>query len=93
MSQFFIGQQLKIQGTFRNLAGALTNPSGITLRIMKPDGTLESTVTESGMTNASTGVWYYLYTPDASGRYYFRMVSAGIVAAHEDEFDVAVSVF
>jgi hypothetical protein len=92
--EFTIGQELRVQCTFKNASAALANPTTVTLKIMKPDGTLAGTWTGGDLTNSSAGIFYRDYTPDVFGRYRVRFDSTGTPkVATEGFFDVKISPF
>lgn len=95
MPQFAEGQQVAITMEFRTIANALSNPTTIELTIKKPDGTDEGVIDKDDMENVSTGLWRYLYTPNAGGgRYRCRVQSTGSpTTVKEKFFDVAESAF
>ena len=76
MSTYDVGDTRTLTGTFHNAAGALADPTAVTLTVRKPDGT-ESTPTA---THASTGVYTYALTFDQSGVWRYRFAGTGTVA-------------
>lgn len=95
MTQITVGDEQELKFTFTDLtSGALANPTGITLKIKKPDGALEADVTQVTMANLSTGVWQYFYQPSQVGRYHYRLTTTGALKkAYEGHFDVGKSEF
>jgi len=92
MTEFTIGQQLRLQCLFKDLNGVPIAPSTVTLSIRKPDGVVDYTGT--GVTNPSTGVYYRDYTPAVWGEYQYRFVATGaVIVAVEGRFDVRSSDF
>lgn len=84
---YWIDQPVRIKGSFR-VDGDLTAPSTVTVKVLEPDGTETSYATAS-LTNPSTGVYYYDYTPPNAGRYFYRIESTGTAkAAQEGQFRV-----
>jgi uncharacterized protein YfaS (alpha-2-macroglobulin family) len=69
--------QQKLSFTFTDLSGAYSDPSTITLDILKPDGTAETPVTQASMTKTAVGRWYALYTPETTGHYHYRVTTTG----------------
>lgn len=94
-AQIFVGDEQQMTFTFKNLSGVLSNPTTISLTLMRPDGTLISPVyTQADMTNVSTGVWRFLYTFDEDGRWRYRLVTTGTPKkAFQDYVDVAHNPF
>lgn len=75
---------------FTDEAGALTDPTTVTLRIREPDGTLTS-VTYAGaqVVKDSTGRYHYNFRPDQAGVHHYRWIGTGAVtAAFEGAFHV-----
>ena len=99
MTEFTIGQQLRLQCLFKDLNGVPIAPSTVTLSIRKPDGVVDYTGTgvtnpSTGVTNPSTGVYYRDYTPAVWGEYQYRFVATGaVIVAVEGRFDVRSSDF
>lgn len=71
-----IGDTKVLTGTFRNASGALANPTTVTLRVRKPDGTT-STVSNS---NSSTGIYTASVPLDQSGVWRYKWWGTGAVA-------------
>lgn len=72
------GDKVRLTVSFYNMSGALANPSTITLATRTP-AQLETaaTSTTSGITNASTGVYYTDVTLNIAGLWRFEMRGAG----------------
>lgn len=68
-----IGERTRITGEFRNEAGALANPTTVTVRLRTPAGVVSSITP----TSASTGIWSFEVVPDMGGRYKARMTGSG----------------
>lgn len=83
-----IGDQVTLQATFRNLAGALTNPTATTLKYKDPAGNV-TTVNDGDLTTASTGIKTYAVVVDEAGQWWYRFSGSGaVVAAEEGSFTV-----
>jgi hypothetical protein len=87
------GAVLRIRGTFRNAAGALTDPTVVTFYIKSEDGDIEDTYVYgvgANVIKSSTGIFYLLQdTSDQSGVYNWRIVGTGAaVGALQGEFYV-----
>jgi hypothetical protein len=68
--------------------GVATDPDVVTLRIRKPDGSIE-THTSGSLDHPSAGVYSFLYLPAVSGPYVFGFDGTGAVeAASVGEFYV-----
>jgi len=80
---FVVGQQIVLQGTFKNRAGTLTNPTTVVLKVTDPAGTT-TTVTNA---QQSTGVYEGTFTPTIAGDHYWSMKgTAGLIAAGREMF-------
>jgi hypothetical protein len=82
-----LADTVPIGAEFRDAAGALVNPSTITLTITLPDAT---TVAPTP-TNVSTGIYTYQYVTTQAGRHLVRWVTTTPATAHTDSFDVAAA--
>jgi len=92
--RLYPGSQVQVTCDFY-MNDALTDPSTVTLKTMKPDGTI-STYTWAGgtVTRAAAGQFYRDVTLDAEGLWLFRWESTGNAAgADEGEIHVLRSAF
>lgn len=92
MATFLIGDSAEPTCRF-SVAGVLTDPTTVTLKVRDPAGT-ETTYTLAGatVTKASTGVYYRDVALSVAGRWVFRWLGTGTVpAAVESALDVAPS--
>ena len=83
-----IGESTKRKIEVRTAAGALEDPTTMTISIWKPDGTLD--IDAVAMTNYGTGLFYYWYTvSDQVGTYkiLYEATTGGKVSKKRDEFD------
>lgn len=89
-----IGDQIRIQATFKDISGTVVDPTTVTLKVKVPAGTV-STVTYPGtITRSSTGVYFYDFPITASGTHYYNWSGTGAyVVADESSFEVVSSVF
>jgi len=69
--------------SFKNAAGALTNPTTVTATARKPDGTTEAYTVGAGITNPSTGVFVVTDSGDQVGTWYVEIVGTGAAAGRE----------
>jgi len=74
-----IGDVVTVTGTFRNAAGALANPTAVTLRVRAPDGT----TTLVAHTVVSTGIYTADILPNQAGAWYYRWLATGVGAADQ----------
>lgn len=79
------GDLRRLTVTFTNLAGTVTDPTGVTFTIRKPDGTVTSYVypTDAVLVKSTTGVYYVDYAITLPGRHVYRWVGTGAVETAE----------
>lgn len=96
VNTYDIGDAVICEATFKNEAGAVTNPTSVVFKYELPDGT-ETTETWPGdadITNPSTGTFRRVVQPTMSGRHTYRFNGAGaVIAAVEQVFIVRRSAF
>src|SRR5688572_3402454 len=95
-----IQQLVRLDATFRNRAGALTDPTAVYLLIKTPQpngGEYFQYVYNSGdnvIVRVNTGMFYANFTPTVAGKFEYRWESTGTAqAAGESSFSVDSSVF
>lgn len=91
LGSFDIGSKIQLTGTFRNLAGVLTDPSAVTCTVRDP---ANNTTTPTATSSGSAGIWNATVdlTGAAPGVWYARFSGTGTVqAAEEDLFYVEPS--
>jgi hypothetical protein len=96
MSDHQKGDRVRIEVTFTNLEGALTDPDTVTFRLRKPDNTLSSHTWASGQVGrTSVGVFYYDVSYDEAGFYTYSFKATGAVqkATPDTIVEVGDSVF
>lgn len=76
-NHFLLGSVIRLSAEFRTVAGVLITPSTVSLRVKKPDLTIE-TVTP---TIAGVGIVQHDYTPATTGAYYYVFTGTGVAAA------------
>lgn len=83
-----IGDLVRLAAVFRNIAGALTDPDAVTLRILRPDGTVqvETWPPDGVIVNdaAQIGRFYADISPILVGDYWFRFEGTGAVTEAEE---------
>jgi hypothetical protein len=96
MSAYQIGQVFVVTTTFKNAAGAATDPTTIRLLIKTPDGT-ETTYlydTDEEVARVTAGVYKFELYLTQSGNHYYRWVGTGtVIAATEGALTVQKSRF
>lgn len=93
MRDYTQGTLLRLTGTFKNLGGALADPTAITLKVQKPDGTSTSyTYAGAQVVKQSTGVYYYDVDLNQAGTWYYRYEgTSACQAAGQDSFSVTAA--
>lgn len=76
-NRYQVGDLVPLEATFRNTAGVATNPTGVTLTVRAPDGT----VTTPTPTNPSTGVYHFDLAASQAGLYWYTFKGTGTVTA------------
>jgi hypothetical protein len=84
---YAVGQSVNLTFTFKNTAGAVTDPASGTIYVKHPNGT-EDTTPLSSATHVSTGVYQITATPDAAGSWYYRAVGVTPTCASLDQYFV-----
>lgn len=83
MTQYNVGETKRLQATFRNAAGSLSDPTTIQLRIgvQEADGTVREletyTLAATEITRASIGVFYRDYTFPEAGTFVIEFTTTG----------------
>jgi hypothetical protein len=74
----YVGDVVRITGSFYNLAGALADPTTITINVT-PKGAAKQTFTYAGGTvsKASTGVYYVDFAVTRGGVHQYRIAGTG----------------
>lgn len=71
--------EVRLSGAFRNLAGALADPTTITVKVRQEVGDVETfTYAGAQVVREDVGLYYLDYTPTRSGRLYYRFIGTGI---------------
>lgn len=88
-----LGDRIELRSSFRNAAGAFTDPTEVTYRVKDAGGSV-TTYTYGGatVTKNATGSYSVFVTPTTSGTWYWRAEATGdVVDAVEGSFRVAAS--
>lgn len=75
---FDVGDRKRIQATFLASDGIGLNPTAVTLRVAKPDGTLADL---APVADGVVGIYHCDVTFDQAGRWDFRWAGTGAVVA------------
>lgn len=87
-----VGDRVRIAVEFRNLDGALADPSTVTVKHQDPSG--NETSSTSSWTKDGTGRYHLDVDIDESGTWYYRWAGTGdLVAAGEGSFIVRPTQF
>lgn len=79
-----LGEPVPLRAEFRNASGTLTDPTAVTLSVLKPDGTLLA----PSPTSSATGIWTYTLTGaqnNVAGVWTATFSGSGAVAAVEHD--------
>lgn len=89
LGEFDVGTQIRLVGTFRNLAGQLANPTAGTLTI-RDDLGVETAVGFNSWVNDSVGVFHYDHTiGNNPGRYHvWWRATATLLVSERAYFEV-----
>jgi uncharacterized protein YfaS (alpha-2-macroglobulin family) len=92
-----VGNVARATVEFRDLAGALTDPTTVTARTLEPDGTVVTTYTfgvDAALTNPSVGVYVLEWALTETGQWAVRFEGTGALqAAVEGHVEVPCSPF
>lgn len=91
-----IGDSVLFRAAFTKPDGDVIDPSGVTLQVKKPDGTITEYVrgvASEIQSDGGTGRYRALIIVDAAGEWAYRWVGTGAAAAEERIFLVRQSGF
>ena len=84
-----IGDSIRLNGTFTDIAGADADPTAIVLTVKEPDGVVvtKNWPTPADITTDATGRFHFDFAITKAGRHVVNWTGTGVVAtASEDEF-------
>lgn len=91
MAVYQQGDTIRIEGSFADLAGVLTDPDTITLQVMPPSRVaVQYTYALAQVVKTATGRYAYDLALNASGDWVYRWVVTGAVAAATEDVLVRV---
>lgn len=96
LGQYDIGDRVRVSVRFRDLRGALADPTAVTAKTKTPSGTTTSYVygTADELVRDDTGRYHLDIDVSASGYWAYRFEGTGdVVAAAEGRFEVDTSEF
>jgi len=87
------GSVVRVQVTFKNAAGTLTNPGVVSLKVRNPaDVVTTFTLALGGVTNLSLGIFFRDVTVDKAGAWEFWYAgSSGVTATAGEEIIVTAA--
>lgn len=82
------GTTVRVTMTYTNAAsGALEDPAVVTLKVRKPSGVIDSSITP---TSSTVGVWQALIPTDEEGTWYARFYATSPNKVDTVSFDVVL---
>lgn len=97
MNTYVKGSLVRVSGTFTDEAGAVLDPTAISVSVLKPGAVLPTVKTygaDSEVVKDATGQYHIDVNADTSGVWRYRWQSTGTgQAANESAFEVAISPF
>ncbi len=74
---------VRLEVTFKNVAGEVTEPTATELQYKEPSGTIK-TIKSGSLTKISAGIWRYDLLVTESGQYWWAWIGTGTVEACEE---------
>lgn len=96
MSEYDIGDVVRLTGTFTTSAGAAVDPTTVTFKLKTPAGLTTTYVygTDAAIVKTGTGVYYVDWLTTMQGVHHVRWAgTVANIAAGEDSFTVRESQF
>ena len=76
-----IGDTRRLEATFKDIAGVLTDPTAVTFTMEEPDGTITTYNTVgANLKNPSVGVYHVDWPLAKAGRHAIEFIGTGAVA-------------
>lgn len=94
-NSYDIGDLVRVSVVFKNVADAATDPTNVSLKYRKPDGTVTTLVylTDVALVKDSTGNYHADISATAAGVWTYKFLGTGAVqAVEEGRFFVQASV-
>jgi hypothetical protein len=95
LKQYVVGAEVRVSATY-TVAGVLTDPTTVTVRIKTPGGTKTTYVygQDGEVVRDSTGAYHLDVTASVAGYWHYRFEGTGVAAgAKESKFNVNSSAF
>lgn len=87
VSQYDIGDVVRLTGTFRSTAGVLTDPTKVTIKYEDPSANVVTiTSTAGSVFHPSTGVFYTDVVIDEAGVWEYRIYSTGLITSSTEDW-------
>lgn len=80
-----IGDLRRLTGQFKNIAGAVKDPTTITFKMREPDGVLTTHVFPTVIVKDSIGTYHVDWTIAKAGRHVWRFEGVGALVATEEQ--------
>lgn len=96
MSDFVLGEAVRVSAEFRNAAGVVADPSAVLFKYRDPEGTITPLVygTDAALVKDSTGNYHVDIDANMAGTWNWRFYATGTgQTANEGTFTVGESVF
>jgi hypothetical protein len=97
MGIYRLGQSVKLHVAFTDSAGAAANPTTVTCKVEKPDGTetTYTSVSTPAITNPTTGTFELIISASQAGGWTYRWdgVTGPATPVDEEQFQVLGSAF
>lgn len=96
MSEFVLGEAVRVSAEFRNAAGTVADPTSVFFKHRNPEGTITPLVypTDAQLVKDSTGNYHVDIDANIAGTWHWRFYATGTgKTANEGNFTVGDSVF
>jgi hypothetical protein len=90
-NSYTVGTKVTMTGTFRDVSGALVDPTTVTAMVNLPDGSVVDI--SSTLINVSVGVYTVTYVPTQAGGHDYRIQGTGNCQVASDGSFNATSLF
>lgn len=86
MAVYDVGDKIRLTHTFTNLAGVVTDPTAVTFKMKKPDGTTTTYVygTDAELVKSATGIYYVDWTFTMADSHKYRFAGTGTVTTSDE---------
>lgn len=86
LNEYYLGATIRLQGAFSDLTSTPADPTGVSLLIKAPDGTITTLVylTDSSLVRDDVGIYHVDFTANQDGCYCYRWEGSGAVSAVDE---------